>query len=213
MTGIKKLFKKESGFTIIETVVVIAVFLLVIGAGLSIFISIVVNQKKLLSEQKIINQISYTLEHMSKAMRMAKLTADNERTCISQNHMFILSRPNLSTGSYDSIKFVNQSNGGACTEFYLDTADGVLKEIINNGYPTPLTSSDLKIKFIRFGINGKTGCYSGDYAKCPTAYHIGFDEQARVTVLIGVQMVSDPTGRVKILQTTISARNLNAKAQ
>ena len=59
----------NKGFTLIELIVVMTVFLLVIGAAMGIFISIVQNQKKILSEQELLNQISYVEEYMSKALR------------------------------------------------------------------------------------------------------------------------------------------------
>ena len=50
-------FKK--GFTIIEMVVVMAVFLFIVGAAISIFISVIQNQRRVLAEQQTLNQISY----------------------------------------------------------------------------------------------------------------------------------------------------------
>ena len=70
--------KKSAGFTIIELIVVMAVFLFVIGAAISVFISIIQHQKRVLAEQQILNQISYVEEYMSKSLRTAN-TEINEK--------------------------------------------------------------------------------------------------------------------------------------
>ena len=64
-------WQNNYGFTLVELVVVISVFLLVISTATSIFISVVQNQKILLAQQEALSQISYTLEYMTKGLRMA----------------------------------------------------------------------------------------------------------------------------------------------
>ena len=57
----------------VELIVVMAVFLFVIGAGMGIFISLIQNQRKVLAEQEVLNQLSYVEEYMSKALRTAEV--------------------------------------------------------------------------------------------------------------------------------------------
>lgn len=212
MIGIKKT-NKNRGFTIIETVVVIAIFLLIIGVGLSIFISVVSGQRKILSEQKVINQLSYAMEHISKALRMAKM--DTNHTCIGTgaNYMYALQRQNISKKAWEGIKSINQSNSNACTEFFLE--NGILYEHIDSGSDVPLTSSDIEITNIRFGIDGKTGCYSSDqneFERCPSGFNNNSVNQPRITVVLSFRM-KNTQDAPKTIQTTISARNLNVPTQ
>ena len=123
--------KLSKGFTLIELIVVMAVFLFVIGAAMGIFISIIQNQKKVLSEQQLLNQISYAEEYMSKAMRMAKVE-ENENCLIDSQgtdypgYIYLLTRYDINSQLYRGIKFINQ-NSSICQEFFLYT-DNILKE-------------------------------------------------------------------------------------
>jgi len=166
----------QGGFTLIELIVVMAVFLFVIGAAIGIFLSIVKSQKQVLAEQQLINQISYVEEYMSKALRMAKTEEINEDCLVDYSpgldhsdyhygYVYLLTRRDSVTGQYNGIKFLNQSNedsfgSPACQEFYLD-ADGILKEIKTffpyseeDGQAVALTPTSIKINNIKFVTNG-----------------------------------------------------------
>ena len=143
--------------------VVMAVFLFIIGAAMGIFISIVQNEKRVLSEQQLINQISYVEEYMSKALRMA--TTDKDGSCLldSQNNSYpnyIYLLVNWSSDAYSGIKFLNQSDTNSsgdpiCQEIFLE--NGVLYEVKGNNPQVALTSlTNLKINSIKFAINGST---------------------------------------------------------
>lgn len=192
--------KKESwrAFTLIELVVVMAAFLFIIGAAAGIFLSIVQNQKRVLSEQKLLNQISYAEEYMSKALRMAMVDTDGT-ACFGDSkyagYIYLLTHGD--SGSYEGIKFINQSdNNGACQEFFLDTT-GVLEETDGGGSPVALTSTDLKINFISFALNGLNNLSGTSYSDAV---------QPRVTILLNVSI---PGEAAKTIQTTVSQRNLN----
>lgn len=211
--------QKSKGFTLVELIVVMAVFLLVIGAALVIFISVVQHQRKILSEQELLNQVSYAQEYMSKALRMAKAaTRDEDASCLDGNigYIYLLRRPDSKTGLYRGIKFINQSDNNACQEFFLDNetdpAHPVLKELKNSANDSDavaLTSASLQIEFVRFGINGSNGCYGG--SACPDGISDADDLQPRVTILLGVKTRGSEQEPARIIQTTVSQRNLNVK--
>ena len=175
----------SAGFTLVEMIVVMAVFLMIIGGAVGIFLSIIANQRRILSEQEILNQTSYIEEYMSKALRMA--TKDGLGNCLVDVSMpsrethpgysYLLTRQ-VTDGAntyYTGIKFLNQSNLDSlgkpiCQEFYLDNSDlshPVLTEIkIDSPYETteyakatitPLSSQTLGIRFIKFGLDGTNG--------------------------------------------------------
>lgn len=215
---------EQKGFTLVELIVVIAVFLLVTGTAIGIFISIVQHQKRILSEQELLNQTSYVMEYMSKALRMAK--KDETGDCLIENgtsypgSVYLLTRPG--SGFYTSIKFINQSDidilgNPACQEFYLDVS-GSLKEKktyfpydpIGDDKAVALTSEKFDIKSIRFGINGHNGCY-GDPVECPQTAPESADDnaQSRVTILLNIQ--EDASQPIRKIQTTVSQRNLNVQ--
>jgi len=222
-----------AGFTLIELIVVMAVFLFVIGATLGIFISIFQNQKKVLAEQQILNQISYIEEYMSKALRMAKTQESTDGACLPLVGDIYSLTYNTGLKLYTGIKFINQSDDNSCWKFYLDVASPtdptlVLWEERGLNLPVALTTTNLQfdpINPIRFSING-LDC--GGVIPCGAS---NIDtSQPRVTILLNVinNSVSGsscetacPTklvcGNDKkchpiiTIQTTVSRRNLNVK--
>jgi type II secretory pathway pseudopilin PulG len=221
----KKYFKDGkllTGFTMIELIVVIAVFMFIIGAAVGIFLSIVQNQKKLLSEEQLLNQISYIEEYMSKAMRMA--TKDLSGNCLIDNsptspfpgksypgYNYLLTRPfttGPAAGFFTGIKFFNQSDN-ICQEFYWDTTQGVLEEVRGSASPIALTPSSMQINSIKFSINGTGGCYGG--GTCPFGDQdlSVVNLQPRITMLLNVKISGDSQEPNRTIQTTVSQRNLN----
>ena len=204
-------YKQNKGFTLIELIVVIAVFLLVIGAAISIFISVVQNQRKILAEQELLSQTSYVIEYISKALRVAK--KDTDGSCLGTDyigHSYLLTRGNLSSPYYQGIKFINQSNNNACQEFFLDRSDlsgAVLKELknsTNDSNAVALTSSNININSIRFSINGIDGLVGmGDSDKGGI--------QPRVTIFLDVKSNKDANQVSKKIQTTVSQLDLNTE--
>lgn len=212
-----KMKNNQKAFTLIELMVVMAVFLFIVGAAINIFISIIQHQKRVLAAQELLNQTSYAEEYMSKALRMAK--REVEENCLLDSegdshpgYIYLLTRPDTEAGFYRGIKFINQSDNDACMEFFLDnevpgdtSTPLVLKELKNSlddSNAVALTSPNLQIKSIRFGVNGTTGCYgSGD--DCPIGASKDDLGQPRVTVILNI--------KDQIIQTTVSQRNLNAK--
>lgn len=212
MEKIKLAIKKENAFTIIEMVVVMTIFLFIIGAAVGIFISVIQTQKKVLAEQQLINQISYAEEHMSKALRMA--AKDDSGACLGfiyTGYSYLLTKALISCessdpqcGFYRGIKFINGSglDGDNCYEFYLDS--GVLYESIKTGAsPVALTSSNITINYIKFGIDGQPGI-NGNPIGDQGADYI----QPKITILMSVSVAGQAA---KIIQTTISQRNLNVQ--
>jgi len=218
--------KSSKGFTIIELVVVMAVFLFIIGAAISIFLSVISSQKKILSEQQFLNQVSYAEEYMSKALRMAEVAPDGNACGIPAGYIYLLVRQS-SSSTYTGVKFVNSD--GSCQEFSWDKCDSsnpnssVLCETKNNGIPTtngiPITSTkDFQITSAIFSVNGKNGTVntqnypgsiplvscSGYPDQCGTSN--ADDMQPKVTILLNLAIAGEPT---KTIQTTISQRDLN----
>lgn len=211
---------KHNGFTLVEVIVSMAIFLFIIGIALAVFISIIKVQRNILSEQKIINQVSYVQEYMSKALRMAKLdeTGDcinDDDTSSEKQYIYLLTRQDLN-GFYKGIKFINQSDDDACTEFFLDnTTDPthpILKEVkyVDGvaGEEIALTSSDLEINYLKFAINGVDAkVSSGLFGASKDQI-----DQPRLTINLSIKIRGDQGEEAsKIIQTTISERNLNVQ--
>ena len=179
--------KRKKGFTLIELLVGIAVFSLIFGSLIGIFISAIRLQKKSLAQQDALNQLSFSFEYMGRALRMARRDAGQE--CLSTQDL------NYENPEGDSsIQFINSLQDDDCQKFFLDNntlkhtkdvgADGANEEL-------PLTSPDVIIDDLRFFITGESSDENPN-------------SQPRVTIFL---KVSSPLNIE--LQTTISQRNLD----
>ncbi len=190
-----EILKREKGFTLIELVVVLALFVLMIDSSVGIFISIIKNQRRVLQEQEFLNQASYVEEYISKALRTS--VKDQEGDCLGQNNIYFLTNYDNSSGFYQGIKILSEEN--ICQEFFLDS-DGILKELKSGGNPQPVLSSKFIVGAARFVINGdKTLSLARDADSF----------QPRVSVLLKVMTEINGAMEERWVQTTVSQRNLN----
>lgn len=75
--------KNKSGFTLIEMLVAMAIFIIVIGVYMSIFVSTTKMHAKIIAIQKVQNEIRYVTETLSSNIRMGTINYnyyDEERT-------------------------------------------------------------------------------------------------------------------------------------
>jgi len=173
-------------FTLIEVLVVTAIFSIVVGAISGVFVTGISSQRKILAEQEILNQISYVLEYMGRAIRMAKKDdipiGGQTNDCI-KNKYYV----NYEVSS-DQSKIIFRNYQNQCQSFYLSSTQ--IFEQIDENSPLPLTSPNLKINSLKFKVSGET---QDD------------KEQPRVTIFIEVEK-----GKRNLkFQTTISQRDLD----
>ncbi|HPR91181.1 MAG TPA: prepilin-type N-terminal cleavage/methylation domain-containing protein, partial [Candidatus Paceibacterota bacterium] len=67
----KKLFSQKSGFTLVESLVSITVFLVVVTMISSIYVSFIKQERKLYSFLKTENNIRFALDYIGRDIRMA----------------------------------------------------------------------------------------------------------------------------------------------
>lgn len=187
---IKKKFKTQKGLTLVEMLVAVALFFIIIVAISGLFISAIRGQTNALASQRLLDQTSYSLEYMSRALRMAKKQTSSLPSCLS------------STGlNYEIVaghlRFINHLENDDCQEFFLE--DAKLKQKKNNLTETlELTSAKLRITSLRFSLSGETQ---------------GEDLQPKVTIFLeikgaGQRIEEQPLMKI---QTTISQRNLDIR--
>ena len=185
----------EKAYTLIEVLVAIAIFTIVIAAPTGFLVGSIKGQQKALSSQKLLDNVSYSLEYISRALRMAK--KDIYGTCISAGSNF--ENPMHDTSK---IRFLNYNN--QCQEFSL--SDGQLKQRKSTtnkeedlGEFLPLTSDDLEIELLKFKLFGQE--QEDEY-------------QPRATLVLDIKGIKSQKpelqSRIKI-QTTISQRNLDVR--
>lgn len=120
--------KTNKGVSLIEMLITVLIFSLVMGTAAGIFASAIKLQRYNLKHQQLLNQVSYTAEYMSRAIRMAQ---KDDGTCIDGSNY-------LETA--DSIKFATYHD--QCWEFFLQ--NGQLK-INKDGTVYELSSSSFQV--------------------------------------------------------------------
>lgn len=180
---------KNSGFTLIELLVAVTVFSLVAAAVSEIFIFSIRNQRNFLSGQEIVDQSSYLMEYVSRALRMAK--KDVAGTCLTTAGANFNYETDEAHGN--RLRFLNYQN--QCQEFFLEGAE--LKErksldgtAANFQAPLTLTSANLQVSSFNIGPSDSWGQEES--------------LQPKVTLFLEIQGKEQSEIRI---QTTISQRN------
>ena len=187
MKKIKKLKIKKEGFTLIEMLVTMSIFITLVGVITGLFITGIRQQRNVLAFQSVLDQTSYALEHMSRNLRLAK--KETSGSCLSQSGLnFEITR------SGSGLKFINHLQGDDCQEFFLQNNQiQYWKQSTNNSLP--LTSNKLEVVSLKFNLTGES---QAD------------DLQPLVTVFLEIKDKSSPGQSQKIkIQTSVSQRNLD----
>lgn len=201
--------KKSRGVTLIELIVVLAVFVFIILVTMSIFISIIRRQRGILTEQELLNQASYATEYMSRTIRDG--IKDTTGDCLpSGGDIYLLTYYDDASGFYNGIKFITKDN--VCQEFFL--SGGVLTEAKDGGSSQNILSDKFTIKYFRFIINGDKSLNKASESDLI---------QPRITFVLNIQKPPPPpplppgpppppdNQKEIIIQTTVSQMNLNIK--
>ncbi len=142
----EKFFKNKSGFTIIETMISISVFLVVVLYGTNALLS--ANQYSRHSEatRSLLDNLSFSMEEMSRSLRTG-----SDFHCITDGNTVATSALSCPSGGLNSEKGISfmPSSGGSRWVYYLRAnADGSLfleKSTDGGNTFVPLTTSEIKI--------------------------------------------------------------------
>ena len=179
--------KYRKGFTLVELLIAGVVFSIVFGSAMGILVWSMKWQKYNMSHQQLLNQSSYTIEYMARALRMAQ---KDDGSCGFNDQNYNLS--SIGTGTNNKITFMDYA--GNCKEFYWDTVANQIKVTkLGSFMDEPLTSGDYEVTKLEFVVAG-----DGDP-----------DKQPRVTILMEIQDKNLPDKPKVKVQTTVSQRNLD----
>ena len=198
----KQSSKIKGGFTLVEMLVAVSVFSVAVVAMFGLFITAVRGQEMSFASQELLDQASYSMEYMGRALRMASKESATTKgdSCLDSgygNNYEIINGGN-------GIRFINHLNNDKCQEFYLNSKNQLVEVISsdhkasNFGSPIPLTSPDLKVTNLKFSVSGES---QND------------NLQPLVTIILDIQKFQVLPGyNPKIeLQTSISQRNLDVQ--
>jgi type II secretory pathway pseudopilin PulG len=175
----------NKGFTLVELLVSAGIFSMIVVTIVGVFTASIKLQDNILSTKKVIGEINYAMEFMSRNLRMAVKDKDNICLSVPNNNYELL----LPTD--EGIKFRNVLQSSNCQEIVLDPGTNRIKfNDINTGANSYLTSPSIEVTKLKFYISG-----DGDD-----------DIQPMVTIYLEAKAGKTPAIKV---QTSISQRNLD----
>lgn len=185
---------KNKGLTLIEMLAAVTMFLIIIGAISGLFISAIRSQRKVLATQELLDQTSYIMEYMGRALRMARkeLNCTNQADPTTCDCLTTLGYGYNCETITGGIKFIDYN--GICTEFFLE--GGQIKKRV--GVDTwELTSTKLQVNSFNISLSGWSQID---------------DLQPRATIFLDIESVRPIMAGLppKIqIQTSISQRSLD----
>lgn len=177
--GIKK---NGAGFTLIELMVSLSIFVVIISSSSAVLIFTIRSQRKSFAQQELLNQTSYLIEKMSRAIRMAR--KDKEGICglSVRNTNYYL------TNDDTSIEFLNYN--GVCQRFYFFENNTIMEDL--DGRALPLTSTNLDVESFKVVI---------EHEEQTDTF------QPKITFALKIKLGIEPNESQMNIQTTISQRN------
>jgi prepilin-type N-terminal cleavage/methylation domain-containing protein len=186
--------QRNKGYTLVETLVSIVIFSFLSVGVVNVFVSAMKTQTRILYNQELMEQSSYSLEYMGKLLRMVKKDVTGDCTGTANENYGVAS---------DQITFLvydTKEGEYMCRRFSL--ADGVISEskstdetAENLATASEITSSKVNVTELIFNVIG-----DGED-----------DAQPKTTILIRMeptsQSLSENLGIV--VQTSISQRQLD----
>jgi prepilin-type N-terminal cleavage/methylation domain-containing protein len=195
----KKIIKKENGFSLIELLVSVAIFSVLIVIIMSIFQSSIKAQHNATAAQNVQESMRFALELMSKEIRSAKQVYDKNTLtddCIGSESYdgYAIGKKVYNvydgSGASEGRVFYFKNKNNECV-YYFVRADRLY--INRGGTELPISPDELKV-------------YNFDVSIIDDEINQFHGIQPRMTMTMTIEM-NDPTDKNKmILQTTISSR-------
>lgn len=170
----------QKGFTLVEMIVAVFIFTIVMLVATGALISIVEANRKAQSVKSVMNNLNFSLDSMTRAIRVGNTYDCGIATCASD-------------GS-DAFTFI--STDGEEIEYRYNETDQSIERSIDGGlsYQT-LTAPEVDVEFLRFYVRGEV---------------VGDNEQPRVLIVVkGVAGTDDRTRTEFSLETMVTQRFLD----
>ena len=175
----------KKGFTLIELLISMTIFSIVMISAIGLFNAGIESQRKTLALQTLCDSASYTIEYMSRTIRMAKKDLDG---------LYITAGCNFENpeGNLSKIRFLNYHKESQ--EFILE--NGQIKEKKGTASQfTALTSDNFQVNKLFFKLSGR--CQDDEF-------------QPKVTIVMEIQ-TKETKPQTLNLETTVSQRDLDIK--
>jgi len=180
----KKYNHNKAGFSLMEMLLAISIFVIIMLSATRIFQLVVQGQRQAIAAYHVQENLKYFFEVMSKEVRMA--TMDTAGDCYPIDAV-----DQLYTAETNNLYFKNYD--GQCVHYFIANDNGVdrfkIERGLNSGY---ITTSNININSLKFDVKSKTGTQA---------------EQASVTVNLEAEAIAPELDKSQMtLQTTITSR-------
>lgn len=135
---------KQKAFTLVELLVTVSILGIFVTFSVSLFVSAIKEQKRVLDKAYLLSQGSFAAEYVARALRMAQKDIDG--ICITPGFNYEL------TKAGQGIRFVNYREGVNCQEFYFE--DNKIK-VERLAVAQDLTPEGLSVDALYFDISGE----------------------------------------------------------
>lgn len=177
-----KRLKYNLGFSLVEMIVAIGIFLVVISMVVLFFNQSLVAQRRVFSSQNIQDNLRYAIEFMAREIRMGSGFEVGEGALEVPGHPDLLAS--------DVLKFKNSKDESVTYSWDKNTESLNYHLILRNGQP--IISQNVEVYDLAFVLNQEL-------------------QQPRITIIIKAQIkgAKKPEEQIPIIvQTTVSPRNL-----
>ncbi|MEN9920639.1 MAG: hypothetical protein RL538_532 [Candidatus Parcubacteria bacterium] len=209
-----KLFQqKQSGFTLVEMIVALAVFAVVITISVGALLMLVASNDQLRKEQAIMTNLSFALDSMTREIRTG-----THYYCASENSasgifsptydldtlgIWRSDCPNGKTGNYHGLAFKEGGNSISDTKeriMYYTASDGQIYRKVGRESESITASTGVYIKNMYFNVVGSV----------PLRRSSGQPDEDQASVTIYIEASESATSpETYYLQTTVSQRVLD----
>lgn len=196
----KKLSKEQSGFTLMEMVVVLAIFTLSSMVIADIFITLINVQRKIIVQQKVLSEARYAMDIISRGIRTGTISYSDYSLMQTphEEELFLKDIDDNKT----FFKLCDTTAATPCTESCPGDVEKCLMMSIDEGLNwESITSKNIEVQDLRFYIRPTDDPFDDGAPNI----------QPRVTVLLNIKN-NDATSNYQseiILQSSVSTRIYN----
>lgn len=180
----------KSGFTLIEMIVAIALFLVLIIAVSQIFLSVVLVQQKTLDEHRTVQDLQYNLEQMAQEIRLGKIYFEHYSLPLvsAVDDLFLIN---------GDTRIIFKKDSSICQP---PSENCLVRNV--DGVETVISSPDIDIEKLNFYISPPDSPYRFDEKEAKYKS----DKQPVVTILLAGTAVKGEKQKTISLQTSITSR-------
>lgn len=209
--------KYQSGFTLIEMIVSLAVFTTVIGISVGSLLILIGSNRQLQTEQTVMTNLSFALDSMTREIRTGvHYYCESSPNTNGANNIFNPAN-NLDTilgetvndctngrAGNQSLHGIAFSEGGDSITggedrilYYHDADDGKIYRRVGDGPAQSIVSSGIYVTDVDFYVTGSEPLSNNEKT------------QSMVTIFIEARDINDPTNKAYKIQTTVTQRTLD----